>query len=110
MMDENQEAGTKFRCLRNGNSRVSVRTIMAGIMLLTGEILSFTMKWVCINTNSLFEFLERKINQYRFEGSMTDTEVKINGKLAGAIHQGAFMNLNMIFPIKFNSERECFRS
>ena len=25
-----------------------------------------------------------------FEGSMTDTEVKINGKLAGAIHQGAF--------------------
>jgi hypothetical protein len=25
-----------------------------------------------------------------FEGSMTDTEVKINGKLAGAIHQGSF--------------------
>lgn len=25
-----------------------------------------------------------------FEGSMTDTEVKINGKLAGKIHQGAF--------------------
>ena len=25
-----------------------------------------------------------------FEASMTDTEVKINGKLAGAIHQGAF--------------------
>src|SRR5689334_10268826 len=25
-----------------------------------------------------------------FEGSMTDTEVKINGKSAGAIHQGAF--------------------
>lgn len=25
-----------------------------------------------------------------FEGSMTDTEVKINGKLAGATHQGAF--------------------
>lgn len=25
-----------------------------------------------------------------FEGSMTDTQVKINGKLAGAIHQGAF--------------------
>lgn len=25
-----------------------------------------------------------------FEGSMTDTEVKINGKLAGEIHQGAF--------------------
>lgn len=25
-----------------------------------------------------------------FEGSMTDTEVKINGKIAGAIHQGSF--------------------
>jgi hypothetical protein len=25
-----------------------------------------------------------------FEGSMTDTEVKINGKLAGLVHQGAF--------------------
>jgi hypothetical protein len=25
-----------------------------------------------------------------FEGSMTDTEVKINGKLAGPLHQGAF--------------------
>jgi hypothetical protein len=25
-----------------------------------------------------------------FEGSMTDTEVKINGKIAGAVHQGAF--------------------
>lgn len=25
-----------------------------------------------------------------FEGSMTDTEVKINGKMAGPIHQGAF--------------------
>src|SRR5690554_6747937 len=25
-----------------------------------------------------------------FDGSMTDTEVKINGQLAGAIHQGAF--------------------
>ena len=25
-----------------------------------------------------------------FDGSMTDTEVKINGKLAGQIHQGAY--------------------
>ena len=25
-----------------------------------------------------------------FEGSMTDTEVKINGKIAGAVHQGGF--------------------
>ncbi|SDJ07956.1 Beta-galactosidase/beta-glucuronidase [Pedobacter sp. ok626] len=31
----------------------------------------------------------KKINIV-FEGSMTDTEVKINGKLAGPIHQGAF--------------------
>ena len=32
-----------------------------------------------------------------FEGSMTDTEVKINGKLAGPIHQGPFTSLSMIF-------------
>jgi len=32
----------------------------------------------------------KKEVQIVFEGSMTDTEVKINGKLAGAIHQGAF--------------------
>ncbi|MEP6747319.1 MAG: glycoside hydrolase family 2 TIM barrel-domain containing protein [Bacteroidota bacterium] len=31
-----------------------------------------------------------KIIKIAFEGSMTDTEVKINGKLAGEIHQGAF--------------------
>ncbi|MEO6314548.1 MAG: glycoside hydrolase family 2 TIM barrel-domain containing protein [Chitinophagaceae bacterium] len=31
-----------------------------------------------------------------FEGSMTDTEVKINGKAAGATHQGAF------YEFKFN--------
>ncbi len=31
-----------------------------------------------------------KIANLVFEGSMTDTEVKINGKLAGEIHQGAF--------------------
>ena len=32
---------------------------------------------------------KKKVNIV-FEGSMTDTEVKINGKLAGPIHQGAF--------------------
>src|SRR6185503_2376513 len=31
-----------------------------------------------------------KVIHIVFEGSMTDTEVKINGKSAGAIHQGAF--------------------
>lgn len=29
-----------------------------------------------------------------FDGSMTDTEVKINGRSAGAIHQGAFYRFN----------------
>jgi len=29
-----------------------------------------------------------------FEGSMTDTEVKINGTLAGPVHQGAFYRFN----------------
>lgn len=31
-----------------------------------------------------------KVINIVFEGSMTDTEVKINGKLAGPIHQGSF--------------------
>jgi hypothetical protein len=35
------------------------------------------------------EWKNRKVNIV-FEGSMTDTEVKINGKLAGEIHQGSF--------------------
>src|SRR5258705_4474328 len=33
---------------------------------------------------------KNKIIKIVFEGSMTDTEVKINGQLAGEIHQGAF--------------------
>ena len=32
----------------------------------------------------------KKRVQIVFEGSMTDTEVKINGKIAGPVHQGAF--------------------
>ncbi len=33
---------------------------------------------------------KNKIVKIVFEGSMTDTEVKINGKVAGPIHQGSF--------------------
>ncbi len=33
---------------------------------------------------------KNKVTNIVFEGSMTDTEVKINGRLAGEIHQGAF--------------------
>jgi len=36
-----------------------------------------------------FEWKKKKVNIV-FEGSMTDTEVKINGQLAGPVHQGAF--------------------
>ena len=36
------------------------------------------------------ESWEKKKVNIVFEGSMTDTEVRINGKLAGPIHQGAF--------------------
>jgi hypothetical protein len=40
-----------------------------------------------------------------FEGSMTDTEVKINGKLAGAKHRGAFYRFkyNITDKIKFGA-------
>ena len=51
-----------------------------------------------------------------FEGSMTDTEVKINGKLAGPVHQGSFYQFkydisellnwegNNILEVKVNKE------
>ncbi|MBE0652968.1 MAG: glycoside hydrolase family 2, partial [Bacteroidales bacterium] len=35
------------------------------------------------------KWIKKKINLV-FEGSMTDTEVKVNGRLVGPIHQGAF--------------------
>jgi len=41
-----------------------------------------------------------------FEGSMTDTEVKINGESAGPIHQGSFYRFryNISDKLKFNTE------
>jgi hypothetical protein len=41
-----------------------------------------------------------------FEGSMTDTELKINGKSAGSIHQGAFYQFryNITDKLKFGQE------
>jgi hypothetical protein len=41
-----------------------------------------------------------------FEGSMTDTEVKINGQLAGPVHQGAFYQFryNITDKLKFDQE------
>ena len=41
-----------------------------------------------------------------FEGSMTDTEVKINGKPAGALHQGSFYRFkyNISDKIKFGQQ------
>ncbi|HTN19971.1 MAG TPA: glycoside hydrolase family 2 TIM barrel-domain containing protein [Pelobium sp.] len=41
-----------------------------------------------------------------FEGSMTDTEVKINGKSAGAIHQGAFYLFKYDISDKLNFGKE----
>lgn len=47
-----------------------------------------------------------KVVNIVFEGSMTDTEVKINGKLAGEIHQGAFyvFKYDISKLIKFSEE------
>ena len=41
-----------------------------------------------------------------FEGSMTDTEVKVNGKLAGAVHQGAFYRFkyNISDKLQFDAQ------
>lgn len=41
-----------------------------------------------------------------FEGSMTDTEVKINGKSAGAIHQGSFYLFKYDISDKLNFDKE----
>ncbi len=43
-----------------------------------------------------------------FEGSMTDTEVKINGQLAGPVHQGAFYRFryDVTGILKANEENE----
>lgn len=43
-----------------------------------------------------------------FEGSMTDTEVKINGKLAGAVHQGSFYRFkyNIGDQLKFGQKNQ----
>ncbi|MBF4473019.1 glycoside hydrolase family 2 protein [Flavobacterium sp. HJJ] len=43
-----------------------------------------------------------------FEGSMTDTEVKINGDLAGKVHQGAFYRFkyNIGDKLKFGQKNE----
>lgn len=49
----------------------------------------------------------KKINIV-FEGSMTDTEVKINGKSAGPIHQGAFyvFRYDISALLKYNSSNQ----
>ena len=43
-----------------------------------------------------------------FEGSMTDTEVKINGKSAGEIHQGSFyrFSYNITDKLHFNEPNQ----
>jgi len=52
---------------------------------------AFMMNRVYINTNLLYQLPGKtKSSIFVFDGSMTDTEVKINGKSAGKIHQGAF--------------------
>lgn len=49
---------------------------------------------------------KNRIIKIVFEGSMTDTEVKINDKIAGEIHQGAFYRFgyDITDKIKFGSE------
>lgn len=44
----------------------------------------------------------------KFGGVMTDTEVKVNGQLAGEIHQGDFMNFSTISPILLNMIQKIF--
>lgn len=57
------------------------------------------------NFKVLPEWSNKQINIV-FEGVMTDTEVKINGKLAGAIHQGGFYRFeyNITKLLEFGKE------
>jgi hypothetical protein len=48
---------------------------------------------------------KNKIIKIVFEGSMTDTEVKINGKLAGEIHQGSFYRFSYDITDKIDFSR-----
>src|SRR5690606_2419847 len=48
---------------------------------------------------------DRKISIV-FEGSMTDTEVKINGKLAGDIHQGSFYRFKYDITDKIHFDKK----
>ncbi len=50
------------------------------------------------------DWMNKKVNIV-FEGSMTDTEVKINGKSAGEIHQGAFYRFSYNISDKLNYEK-----
>ena len=54
------------------------------------RIFGFLMRRDCINIFNFPSAWKGKKCHIVFDGSMTDTEVKINGKSAGAIHQGAF--------------------
>jgi hypothetical protein len=45
---------------------------------------------------------KNKIVRIVFEGSMTDTEVKINGKIAGATHRGSFYRFSYDITDKVN--------
>lgn len=51
---------------------------------------------------------QNKVVNIVFEGVMTDAEVKINGKLAGPIHQGAFYEFkyNITNLLRFGRENE----
>ena len=51
------------------------------------------------------KWMGRKIRLV-FEGSMTDTEIKINGKSAGPVHQGAFYQFKYDVTSLLNAESE----
>ncbi|MCF8378472.1 MAG: hypothetical protein K9H49_02780 [Bacteroidales bacterium] len=53
---------------------------------------------------------KEKVIDIVFDGSMTDTEVKINGKLAGPTHQGAFYRFQYDISELLNyGKKSCWR-
>jgi hypothetical protein len=83
--------GQRSPCPPAGSNRVLAIIIMAVITKPMEKISASMMRRECINTVSLCPHPGKAKSVFIvFEGSMTDTEVKINGKVAGAVHQGAF--------------------
>ncbi len=84
--------GRKSAYLPVGNCKASALISMESLSMESHFLKALLMKKVCISTNLKLpaeKFRGKQVNLV-FEASMTDTEVKVNGRKVGSKHQGAF--------------------